>query len=195
MNPIMACQDKLLRVLKDKGDSLLYQHQFEAAPVSISLAPEFSERHSPIIGFGLNNGGIGVIELMRSKPRVIWSMELSKNDPVSIVRACKLDKSKPVAKNKAKIKKESELDDLMEEAQSYDLIVARDNGRIEIYSYENDNAFPTLCFETKIKSTITGIDVGNVTMPNSKDIILSCYDGKILALVDQKKFKKQGIMG
>ena len=32
-------------------------------------------------------------------------------------------------------------------------------------------------------------------MVNSKDILLSCYDGKILALVDAKKFKKQGIMG
>lgn len=31
-------------------------------------------------------------------------------------------------------------------------------------------------------------------MVNSKDIIVSCYDGKILTLVDSKKFKKQGIM-
>jgi hypothetical protein len=31
-------------------------------------------------------------------------------------------------------------------------------------------------------------------MTNSKDVILSCYDGKILALVDSKKFRKQGIM-
>ena len=31
-------------------------------------------------------------------------------------------------------------------------------------------------------------------MTNSKDIILSCYDGKILVLVDSKKFRKQGIM-
>ena len=31
-------------------------------------------------------------------------------------------------------------------------------------------------------------------MTNSKDIILSCYDGKIIVMVDSKKFKKQGIM-
>ena len=31
-------------------------------------------------------------------------------------------------------------------------------------------------------------------MANSKDILLSCYDGKILALVDSKKFRKDGIM-
>jgi hypothetical protein len=31
-------------------------------------------------------------------------------------------------------------------------------------------------------------------MANSKDILLSCYDGKILVLVDSKKFRKEGIM-
>ena len=51
-----------------------------------------------------------------------------------------------------------------------------------------------MCFETVIKSTITGIDAGNITMANSKDILLSCYDGKILVLVDSKKFRKEGIM-
>jgi hypothetical protein len=34
-----------------------------------------SERKSPIIGFGLANGGIGVIEFMRSKTQEIWSLE------------------------------------------------------------------------------------------------------------------------
>mmetsp|Transcript_3588 Transcript_3588/g.5419 ORF Transcript_3588/g.5419 Transcript_3588/m.5419 type:complete len:91 (+) Transcript_3588:995-1267(+) len=31
-------------------------------------------------------------------------------------------------------------------------------------------------------------------MANSVDILMSCYDGKILAVIDQKKFKKMGIM-
>jgi hypothetical protein len=66
---------------------------------------------------------------------------------------------------------------------------------VEIYNYSADNMFPTLCFESVIPSTITSIDVGFVTMISSKDILLSCYDGKIMALVDSKKFKKQGIMG
>ena len=76
-----------------------------------------------------------MIELMRSKPHVIWSMELQKNNPVSIVKACKLNKNSPSA-GKGKAKNDAnELDDLIEDAVTYDLIVARDNGRIEIYSY------------------------------------------------------------
>ena len=72
--------------------------------------------------------------------------------------------------------------------------MARDDGSIEIYAYILGNVFPSLCFECKIKSTITGIDFGNVTMANSKDVILSCYDGRIITLMDTKKFKRQGIM-
>lgn len=71
-----------------------------------------------------------------------------------------------------------------DDESSHDLIVARDNGVIEIYSYQEGNPFPTICFETQIQSTITSIDVGFVTMANSKDILISCYDGKIMALVD-----------
>ncbi len=31
-------------------------------------------------------------------------------------------------------------------------------------------------------------------MAGSKDVILSCYDGRIITLMDTKKFKKQGLM-
>lgn len=101
--------------------------------------------------------------------------------PVSLVKTCKLDK-------KAVQQQFTDQDAVR------DFIVARDDGRVEIYAYVLGNVFPSLCFECQIKSTITSIDHGNVTMANSKDVILTCYDGKILSLIDTKKFKKQGIM-
>ena len=55
--------------------------------------------------------------------------------------------------------------------------MARDDGVIEIYAYVLGSVFPSLCYECKIKSTITGIDFGHITMANSKDVIISCYDG------------------
>lgn len=70
-----------------------------------------------------------------------------------------------------------------------DLIVARDDGSVEVYAYMLGNVFPILCFECKIKSTITGIDFGNIMMANSKDILLSTYDGRLICLIDSKKLK------
>jgi hypothetical protein len=91
--------------------------------------------------------------------------------PVSIIKCCRLEKNSQNLKYKS--------DDKI-----YDFIVARDDGRVEIYAYVIGNVFPTLCYECQIKSTITGIDVGYVTMANSKDILISCFDGKIISLVD-----------
>jgi len=77
----------------------------------------------------------------------------------------------------------------------YDFIVARDDGRVEIYCYMLGSAYPILCFEVLVRATITGIDIGNITLASSMDVLLTCYDGKVLSLIDTKKFKKQGIMG
>ena len=83
--------------MSDRGDELIYNHKFEAACTSISLSPDLSERSSPIIGFGLANGGIGVIELMRNKSKEFWSLEpiqMQGGDcaPVSLVKTSKLEK-------------------------------------------------------------------------------------------------------
>ena len=125
---------------------------------------------------------------MRSKSREYWSLEpIQMNDgdcaPVSLVKVCNLEKRQAAAQFQN-----------MEPQDIRDFIVARDDGVIEIYAYVLGSVFPVLCYECKIKSTITGIDYGNITMANSKDVLLSCYDGRIITLMDTKKFKKQGLM-
>ena len=69
------------------------------------------------------------------------------------------------------------------------MIVARDDGSVEIYTYEHKNPIPTLRFETKIQEAITGIDVGFITNPNKQEILMTSYSGKIMSLVDSKNHK------
>ena len=88
------------------------------------MAPELSERQSPVIGFGLSSGEVGVIEMMRAKSSLLWSLDpnqMEKCAPVSIVKACKLGKQN--------------MSGGQDPSEMHDLIVARDNGCIEIYSY------------------------------------------------------------
>ena len=66
-------------------------------------------------------------------------------------------------------------------------MAARDDGSIEIYSYEHGSPFPLLRFETRLSESITGIDIGYITNPTSQEIILSTYSGKIMSLVDSHK--------
>ena len=80
-----------------------------------------------MLGFGLSNGGIGVIELMRNKSAMIWQLEpiqMQDGDcaPVSLVRICHLEK-------KAAVRQHGR-DEIVS-----DFVVARDDGRVEIYNY------------------------------------------------------------
>ena len=142
LNPVLACQDKTIKILSD-GDKLLYQHKLESACTALSVADELSHRYCPIIGYGLKNGGIGCVELTRDEPIAMWSLEGSQTNGsgVSIVKTC----------------------NIFNEPGLYNLIVVRDDGSIEIYSYEHKNPVPILRFETKLNESITGVDVGFVT--------------------------------
>ena len=158
---------------------MLYSHRFDAGCNAITLSDELTEgRESPMLGFGLENGGIGVVELMRSKSRMLWYLEpiqMQGGDcaPVSLVKIYHLER-------KAGLKQHGS-DELVS-----DFIVARDDGRVEIYNYTQASAFPTLCFEVQLKGTITGLDVGNITASAAKDVLIACYDGQIISLVGTK---------
>lgn len=44
LNPILACQDKQIRVLNDRGDAIVYSHKFDSACTTLSLSQDISER-------------------------------------------------------------------------------------------------------------------------------------------------------
>jgi hypothetical protein len=97
LNPIMACQDKKLRVLSEKGSDIIFTHNFDSSCVSISQSPDNSERSCPIVGYGLSNGAIGVLELYKDKSETLWQLEPSQINmgncaPVTQVKICKLGK-------------------------------------------------------------------------------------------------------
>lgn len=64
------------------------------------------------------------------------------------------------------------------------MIVARDDGSIEIYSFEYRSPVASLRFETKVTESITGIEVGFITNSTRQEILISCYSGKIMSLVE-----------
>jgi hypothetical protein len=146
LNPVIACQDKTIKVLLE-GDKVLYQVKLESACTAISLASEQTHRYCPVLAYGLKNGGIGCVELTRDEPIILWSLEGSQTNgsAVSLVKTCTLFTN--------------------EQAGFYNFIVVRDDGSLEIYSYEHKSPVPNLRFEIKLEESITGIDVGFITNP------------------------------
>ncbi len=74
-------------------DKLLYSHKFDSAVTALSLADELTHRHSPVLGFGLKNGGIGCIELTRDEPVILWMVEGTQTNgsSVAVVRTCNIE--------------------------------------------------------------------------------------------------------
>ena len=99
----------------------------------------------------------------------MWSLQGSQTNGsgVSIVKTC----------------------NIFNEPGLFNFIVVRDDGSVEIYSYEHKNPVPTLRFETKIDESITGVDVGHISSPTQQEILLTTYSGKVLTLIDHKNQK------
>jgi len=73
------------------------------------------------------------------------------------------------------------------EGENHEVVVARDDGSIEVYSYDDKSSVAALRYENKVEESVTGIDVGNVTSPVKVEVVLSCYSGKVMSLMETKK--------
>jgi hypothetical protein len=78
---------------------------------------------------------------------------------------------------------------LESDSQLHTFIVARDDGSVEIYSFDYKSPIPILRFETKISESITGIDTGYISNPNKQEVLISTYSGKIMSLVEKSGVK------
>ena len=143
-------------------DKVVYTHKFESACTCLSFNDEMTHRHSPVVGYGLKNGGIGCLELTRDTSVIMWSLEGTQTNgsSVAVIKTLKF-----------------------KEDQSNSMVVARDDGTIEIFSYEHGSPFPLLRFEIKIDESITSLDIGYISSSFEKEVLLSSYSGKIMSLV------------
>mmetsp|Transcript_6610 Transcript_6610/g.4961 ORF Transcript_6610/g.4961 Transcript_6610/m.4961 type:complete len:169 (+) Transcript_6610:566-1072(+) len=144
--------------------------KFDSACSVLAITGGMSKRYCPLMAYGLRNGGLGLLELTRDEPIIVWSLESSQTNgsAVCCLKACDLDPSSGL----------------------HDLIVARDDSSIEIYSYDEASSVPTLRFESKLGEAITGLDVGYLNSPNKLEILLSAYSGKIFGLQDSSSRSK-----
>jgi len=100
----------------------------------------------------LKNGSIGAIELTKDEAIVLWEYDV-------------LDSKSAVTHIKC------------EQFIEQNIILARDTGEIEIYTY-SENTEAELVYTTKeVNEAITGLAIGNITSPSKKEIIYSCYSG------------------
>jgi hypothetical protein len=67
---------------------------------------------------------------------------------------------------------------------SSDIIIARDDGSVEIYNFTEDSK-PNLRYQINFQESITGLGIGNVTNATYAEAVISTsFSGKIQSLID-----------
>ncbi|ERE90914.1 putative Bardet-Biedl syndrome 7 protein like protein [Cricetulus griseus] len=150
MMPVLACQDRVLRVLQ--GSDVMYEIEVPGPPTVLALHNGDGGDSGEGLLFGTSDGKLGLIQITISKPIHKWEI---RNDKKRGGILC-IDSF-----------------DIMGDGVK-DLLVGRDDGMVEVYSFENANE-PVLRFDQMLSESITSLQGGCVGKDGYDEIVLATY--------------------
>ncbi|CAL4090214.1 unnamed protein product, partial [Meganyctiphanes norvegica] len=165
--PVLACEDRLLRVMRDS--EVLYSVELPSPPSALQLFYNDGGENGDQILYGTTDGKIGLVQLGRGSAIHRWVSDGT---------------SSPGGNRKGGVTCMDHHD--MTGDGVRDLLVGRDDGTVEVYSYEDgDEAEPTLRFSTACNESITSIQGGIVGNAGYDEIIGSTYTGWVFGLTTE----------
>nr|XP_039265008.1 Bardet-Biedl syndrome 7 protein homolog isoform X1 [Styela clava] len=165
--PILACNDRLLRVL----DGTELRYEIEVAGVPQCIVPYLGnggEDGNEII-YGTVDGTIGHIVVGRDEPNHTWELPNDRNlGGVSCLAHHDMTGN-----------------------GTPDLLVGREDGTVEVYSYDIGEE-PTLRYSHTFNESITAIQGGVIGATGFDEIVLLTYSGWIIGLTTEPPTKHIG---
>lgn len=163
--PVLACQDRVLRVLKDSQCQLEIEVPGPAS--ALALHQNDGGASGAEIVYGTNDGRLGLISVENMRANTIWELY----DPERQGGITCID-SYDITGDGAK-----------------DLIVGRNDGEVEVYSY-NDNDEPVLRFSYNCGESITSVQGGVVGTAGYDEILVTTYSGWVMGLSSEHLEKR-----
>ncbi|KAL4229928.1 Bardet-Biedl syndrome 7 protein [Mactra antiquata] len=167
LTPILACQDRVLRVLEES--ELLYEVEVPGPPVTLSLYGGDGGEDGTDVLFGTSDGRVGLVQIERDQPVHTWELPNEKRNGGILC----LDNYDITA------------DGVL------DLILGRDDGLVEVYSYD-DSGEPVHRHTHTCSESITSVQCGIVGNPGYEEIVCSTYAGWVMGLTTESKQKSAG---
>ncbi|NXS45280.1 BBS7 protein, partial [Balaeniceps rex] len=154
ITPVLACQDRLLRVLQ--GSDLLYEVEVPGPPTVLALNNGKGGDSGEEIVYGTSDGKLGLIQITGSKPIPKWEIgNEKKRGGILCIDSFDI------------------LGDGVKE-----LLVGRDDGMLEIYNFESAYD-PVLRYDHALSESIASIQGGCVGKDGYDEILASTYSGKV----------------
>ncbi|XP_038625212.1 Bardet-Biedl syndrome 7 protein isoform X1 [Tachyglossus aculeatus] len=167
ITPILACQDRVLRVLQ--GSDILFEVEVPGPPTVLALHNGNGGDSGEEVVFGTSDGKLGVIQITATTPVHKWEIQNEKKRG-GILCVDSFDI----------------LGDGVKE-----LLVGRDDGMVEIYRFDNANE-PILQFDQALSESVTSIQGGCVGKDGYDEILLSTYSGWVTGLTTEPVHKEGG---
>ena len=74
---------------------------------------------------------------------------------------------------------------LIESDGSSELVIARDDGSVEVYAFQGTEK-PELRYNINFGESITGIGIGKISKTEFAEVLVSNFSGKVAGLIDAK---------
>ncbi|XP_039866369.1 Bardet-Biedl syndrome 7 protein isoform X1 [Simochromis diagramma] len=161
--PVLACQDRVLRVLQ--RSELAYDIEVPGPPSVLELYKDQGEE----ILFGTTDGKIGLVEIGELSAATKWEID---NDKKKGGILC-IDNY-----------------DIIGDGVN-DILVGRDDGTVEVYGFDSSNE-PTLRFEHVLSESVTSIQGGCVGKESYDEVLTATYTGWVTGLTTEPQKAEAG---
>ncbi|CAG9334313.1 unnamed protein product [Blepharisma stoltei] len=155
-NAVLAFNDKTIRVLD--GSKVKYSQVLSSSPTVLSnynqRANDFS--HTRSLLYGTSSGSIGLVNLERERSNLLWNIDMEGKEINCI----------------------SSYD--MTGDGFKDVLVGRNDGKIEIYSFDQSSGELLLNSSLNVSEGVTSLAAGKPR--GSPEILVSTYSGKIIGV-------------
>ncbi|KAF2360801.1 Quinoprotein alcohol dehydrogenase-like superfamily [Trinorchestia longiramus] len=188
--PVLAGEDRLVRVLED--NEVLYSVELPGTPSALHLFYGDAGETGDLVLYGTTDGRIGLIQLGRGSASHRWVCDASSQAPS--LGASGNGGATTTAGGITCMDHHDMTGDGVK-----DLIIGRDGGAVQVFSYEDgDEMEPTLRFTTAINESVTSVQGGVVGNADYDEIIASTYTGWVFGLttepVDRHVTSESGVV-
>ncbi|XP_062611317.1 Bardet-Biedl syndrome 7 protein homolog isoform X1 [Saccostrea cucullata] len=167
ITPVLACQDRVLRVLQDSD--LLYEVEVPGPPCVMQLYGNDGGDEGDEILYGTSDGRVGLVQIGRMAPSHRWELPNEKRS------------GGVLAIDSYDITADGVLD----------LLVGRDDGLVEVYSYDESDE-PLFRFKHQLSESVTSVQGGVIATQGFDEIVCSTYAGWVLGLTSEQMSKGLG---
>ncbi|KAK2188574.1 hypothetical protein NP493_128g04020 [Ridgeia piscesae] len=165
--PVLACQDRVLRVLSNSD--LLYEVEVPGPPQALCLYGNDGGEAGDEVLYGTSDGKLGLVQLSRSAPSHKWEISNSRRN-AGILCMDNFD---------------------MTGDGILDLLVGRDDGLVEIYGYDETDE-PVSRFNHTLSESVTSIQGGALCTAGYDEVVCSTYAGWLVGLTTEPQHKSAG---